>query len=205
MASSDSRSVNARLVSTASAASATLRPRASASVRTYAAASDAAFCDVVSSIFSPEPETGCAAPACVAGAIAATSAAIRRMNPADAARAPDGPTNTTTGARDVIIRDTILRVESSRPPGVRNTSTTSSAPDVSAASIASMKYSAVIGWMMPSISVTMTWRAGDVGCAHADWTMQQSETAAATSGRRGMAARLYVERTGRGARFTESG
>jgi len=127
------------------------------------------------------------------------------MNPADAARAPDGPTNTTTGARDVIIRDTILRVESSRPPGVRNTSTTSSAPDVSAASIASMKYSAVIGWMMPSISVTMTWRTGDVGCAHADWTMQQSETAAATSGRRGMAARLYVERTGRGACFTESG
>ena len=110
--------------------------------------------------FSPEPETGCAAPACVAGAMAATSAAIRRMNPADAARAPDGATNTTTGVRAVIIRDTMLRVESSRPPGVRNTSTTSSAPDVSAASIASMKYSAVIGWMMPSISVTMTLASG---------------------------------------------
>jgi membrane-bound ClpP family serine protease len=40
------------------------------------------------------------------------------MNPADAARAPEGPTNTTTGARDVIMRDTIVRVESSSPPGV---------------------------------------------------------------------------------------
>ena len=44
---------------------------------------------------------------CVPGAIAATSAAIVRMNPAEAARAPDGPTKTTTGARDVIIRDTM--------------------------------------------------------------------------------------------------
>jgi hypothetical protein len=70
------------------------------------------------------------------------------MKPADAARAPDGPTKTTTGARDVIIRDTMLRVESSRPPGVRKTRTTSSAPEVSATSMASMKYSAVIGWMI---------------------------------------------------------
>ena len=49
------------------------------------------------------------------GAIAATSAAIRRMNPADAARAPDGPTKTTTGAREVIMRDTMRarRIEQS--------------------------------------------------------------------------------------------
>ena len=31
--------------------------------------------------------------------------------------------------------------------------------------------------MMPSSSATMTWRAGDVGCAHADWTMQQRRPA----------------------------
>ena len=34
---------------------------------------------------------------CVPGAIAATSAAIVIRKPADAAREPDGPTNTTTG------------------------------------------------------------------------------------------------------------
>jgi hypothetical protein len=50
----------------------------------------------------------------VPGAIAATSAAIVSTNPAEAARAPAGPTNTTTGARDVI-----MRVESSNPPGGR--------------------------------------------------------------------------------------
>jgi len=54
-------------------------------------------------------------------------------------------TSTTTGALDVIMRDTIVRVESRRPPGVRSTSTTSSAPEVSAASIASVKYSDVTG------------------------------------------------------------
>ena len=31
-------------------------------------------------------------------------------NPADAARDPDGATNTTTGARDEMMRETIVRV-----------------------------------------------------------------------------------------------
>ena len=62
----------------------------SASVRAYAAMSSAAFFAVVSSIPPPPPDTGCAAPMCVPGAIAATSAAIVMMNPADAARLPDG-------------------------------------------------------------------------------------------------------------------
>ena len=75
---------------------------------------------------------------CVPGAMTATSAAMVRMNPADAARAPDGPTNTTTGARDVISRETMSRVESSRPPGVRRTMTTTSAPRASAWVIASI-------------------------------------------------------------------
>ena len=91
---------------------------------------------------------------CVPGAMTATSAAMVRMNPADAARAPDGPTNTTTGARDAIIRETMSRVESSRPPGVRRTITTTSAPAASAWVIASSMYSAAMGWMMPSSSAT---------------------------------------------------
>ena len=45
------------------------------------------------------PDTGCAAPMLVPGAMAATSAATVMRNPADAARAPDGPTNTATGVR----------------------------------------------------------------------------------------------------------
>ena len=56
-------------------------------------------------------------------------------NPADAARDPDGATNTTTGARDVMMRETIVRVDSSSPPGVRRTKTTSVAFEVSASSM----------------------------------------------------------------------
>jgi len=68
-----------------------------ASVRAYAATSDAAFLASVSSICWPGPDTGWAAPICVPGAIAARSAAIVRRNPADAALAPDGPTKIATG------------------------------------------------------------------------------------------------------------
>ena len=120
-----SLSVKARLSRTACSARVTFRWRASARDRTYAAVSDATFFAIVSSIFCPSPETGCAAPMCVPGAMAATSAAIVSTNPADAARAPDGATNTTTGARDVIMRETIVRVDSRSPPGVRRTKTTS--------------------------------------------------------------------------------
>ena len=69
---------------------------------------------------------------CVPGAMAAMSAAMVITKPADAARAPEGATSTATGAREVIMRDTIVRVESSRPPGVRRMKTTRSAPEVSA-------------------------------------------------------------------------
>ena len=54
--------------------------------------SSAAFFELVSSIVAPPPDTGWAAPMWVPGAIAATSAAIVMMNPADAARPPEGPT-----------------------------------------------------------------------------------------------------------------
>ena len=99
-------------------------------------------------------ETGCAAPMCVPGAMAATSAASTRMKPADAARAPGGATNTTTGVRASIIRETIVRVESTRPPGVRSTNTTAAAPRASARSIAPTMNSAETGWMMASTSAT---------------------------------------------------
>ena len=56
------------------------------------------------------PSTGCAAPMCVPGAIAATSAAIVRMKPADAARAPEGATKIATGvARRDHARDDVAR------------------------------------------------------------------------------------------------
>src|SRR5437870_8891343 len=95
----------------------------------------------------------------VPGAITATSAARTRMNPAEAARAPDGATYTTTGAREVIMRETIARVESTRPPGVRRMNRTTEAPVVSAWSIAVVRNSDAIGWMMPSYSATSATRS----------------------------------------------
>ena len=87
---------------------------------------------------------------CVPGAIAAMSAAIVRMKPAEAARAPEGPTKIATGVLAAIMRETIARVESTSPPGVRSVNTTSVAPARSARSIVSIMYSAETGWMMPS-------------------------------------------------------
>ena len=109
--------MNERLSRTASSASCALRPRRVAQVRASAATSDAIFLAIVSSIFSPLPWTGCAAPMCVPGAIAATSAAIVMRKPADAARLPAGPTKTATGVLDAIMRETMARVESSEPAG----------------------------------------------------------------------------------------
>ena len=40
------------------------------------------------------------------------------MKPAEAARAPEGPTKTATGVRQLSILSTICRIELSRPPGV---------------------------------------------------------------------------------------
>ena len=87
---------------------------------------------------------------CVPGAMAATSAAMVRMKPADAARAPDGATKIATGVRATIMRETIARVESTSPPGVRSVKTTRLAPAASARSIVSIMKSAETGWMMLS-------------------------------------------------------
>src|SRR5439155_17147545 len=89
-------------------------------------------------------------------AIASTSAAIVRMKPADAARAPAGPTKTTIGVLAAIMCETISRVESTSPPGVRSVNTTSAAPVRSARSIVSIMYSADTGWMMLSTSAAYT-------------------------------------------------
>ena len=81
------------------------------------------------------PSTGWAAPMWVPGAIAATSAAMVRMKPADAARAPDGSDEHRDRRRAASMRVTMSRVESTRPPGVRSVKTTSAAPAWSARSM----------------------------------------------------------------------
>ena len=107
--------------------------------------SSVAFLDTVSSIFWPLPSTGCAAPMCVPGAIAPISAARMRMNPAEAARAPDGPTKIATGVFAATMADTMARVESTRPPGVRRVKTTSDAPAIFARARVAIMYSAETG------------------------------------------------------------
>ena len=88
---------------------------------------------------------------CVPGAMAATSAAMVSMKPADAARAPDGRDEDRRPAScAAIMREMMSRVESTRPPGVRSVKTTSAAPARSARSIVSIMYSAETGWMMLS-------------------------------------------------------
>ena len=78
------------------------------------------------------------------------------MNPADAARAPDGATYTAIGVFAAIIFVTISRVESTRPPGVRRVNTTSAALAASARSIVWIMYCAETGWMMLSTSAEYT-------------------------------------------------
>ena len=89
---------------------------------------------------------------CVPGAIAATSAAIVSRNPADAARAPEGPMKIAIGVLAASMCTTMSRVESTKPPGVRSVKITSATPPRSARSIVSIMYSADTGWMMLSTS-----------------------------------------------------
>ena len=76
----------------------------------------------------PELSTGCAAPMFVAGAIAAMVPAIVMNVPAEAARAPDGATNVTTGTGALRNAVVMRYVESMSPPGVLMTKTTAGAP-----------------------------------------------------------------------------
>ena len=83
---------------------------------------------MTSSIVPPMPDTGWAAPMLVPGAMAATSATTVMRNPAEAARAPEGPTNTATGTGELSMASMICRIDVSRPPGVSSLSTTRGAP-----------------------------------------------------------------------------
>jgi hypothetical protein len=93
------------------------------------------FFDITSSI-SPRPETGWAAPMLVPGAMAATSAEMVMMKPAEAARAPEGPTKTAIGVLQFSMWSTICRMEVSSPPGVSRRMTRRGAPAASASSMA---------------------------------------------------------------------
>src|SRR5205807_4867983 len=66
----------------------------------------------------PPRLTGWADPMLVPGAIAAMSAASVMYRPAEAARAPEGETNTTTGSGAPRIFLMMSRIEVSSPPGV---------------------------------------------------------------------------------------
>ena len=89
----------------------------------------------------------------VPGAMAATSATIVMRKPAEAARAPEGPTNTTTGVLQFNILSMILRIDTSNPPGVSRRRMTIGAPAASAASIAVTTCSALTAWTTPSSSM----------------------------------------------------
>ena len=85
--------------------------------------------------------------------------------PAEAARAPEGATYTITGTGDASILAMIERVESTSPPGVRNSISTASALVWRACSMARPMYSSLIGWMVSSTRILTTLLAdGQSGC-----------------------------------------
>jgi len=83
--------------------------------------------------------TGCAAPMLLEGAIAAMCAASVMNTPAEPARAPGGPTHTTTGTLADSSACTMSRVEERSPPGVSMRMISASAPCASASLIASIR------------------------------------------------------------------
>ena len=111
---------------TALSAHSTLRSRSFAIDSMKAIVNFSAFsCDTSrrspsSSRWPPPPPalTGEAAPMLVPGAMAATWPAMVMKVPAEAAQAPRGDTNTTTGTRALRIAWMMSFVDESRPPGV---------------------------------------------------------------------------------------
>jgi hypothetical protein len=87
----------------------------------------------------------------VAGAMAATWAAMVMKTPAEAARAPVGATYTTMGTAAPSWRWTIARIERSSPPGVSSWMTSAWLPSVSARSMAVPTRRRVIGVITPSM------------------------------------------------------
>jgi hypothetical protein len=136
---------------------------------------------MTSSTFCPSPDTGWAAPMWVPGAMAATSAAMVIRNPAEAARDPDGPTNTATGVCAAMMALLMSRVESTNPPGVRKTITSTAAFAASAWARALRTYSTATGWMMPSTSMTNATGAASCRAAAAVPISPDARSAAATA------------------------
>src|SRR5881409_3244349 len=139
-----------------------LRPRSMAIVRMNAAASFSTL-RMLSLSMLPPTDTGWAAPMFVAGAMAATWAAMVMKTPAEAARAPVGPTHTTTGISALSRRWQIARIERSRPPGVSSWITSACAPSAFARAIALSTSRSVTGLMTPSTTTVAT----GAGAAHA--------------------------------------
>ena len=100
---------------------------------------------------------------CVPGAIAATSAAIVRMKPAEAARAPAGRDEDRHRRRGgEHARDDVAR-RVHQPAGRAQREDDQRRPARSARSIVSIMYSAETGWMM--LSTTAEWTMGRVVCS----------------------------------------
>jgi len=91
----------------------------------------------------------------VPGAMATRSAARAIMKPADAARAPEGATQTAVGTGLDRKPCMMSRIETSRPPGVESRSRKRAAFSSSARRRASRTNSAVTGEMASS---TVAWR-----------------------------------------------
>ena len=114
---------------TALSAQAAFRPWVEASPRREAAASLIAFRRRSLEMFEPLESIGVEDPMFVSGAIASRSEAWEIQTPAEAARAPCGETYTITGVPAALTSSsfwTILRIESSSPPGVSSRITAAS-------------------------------------------------------------------------------
>jgi hypothetical protein len=84
---------------------------------------------------APLTPTGCAAPITVLGAIAFSWQAIMMKVPAEAARAPEGPVQHSTGTFEAWMALTMVRIDESSPPGVSMRIATAASPSRPAASM----------------------------------------------------------------------
>ena len=124
-----------------------------------------------------------AAPMVVPGAIAATWAEKVMIAPAEAARAPDGVTYTTTGTRAFRNAWLISRIEESSPPGVSSSTRKAACPSRWAARTPPASWSATTGVIGPATRVTSTVGACPAA-AGAQASSQPNPTMAAASSSR---------------------
>ena len=103
--------MNAFASRTAVSANSTLRPASVRVLRSHADRSFSILCRITGSICSFS-STGDDAPVLVPGAMAATSDASSKKNPAEAARPPLGVTYEITGTREASIFEAISRLAS---------------------------------------------------------------------------------------------